>query len=122
MKNKILIVGITLTLLVVGLSGCTEENAVDNSADFDKLVGTWMATYHPVMEITFASNGSYHSSVAGWANYTWELKNGQIFYTYADGSTGGQDYLFSDDYNTLTLYVGSGELVYTKKQHGNIGL
>jgi len=57
MKKQLVIVGITLVLLVVGLSGCNEK-----STDEEKILGTWLGETSGDEETSifnFFSNGTY---------------------------------------------------------------
>lgn len=105
MNKKILIVGVIITLLTIGLSGCNEQTSTEN-----KFVGTWI--YEGSEELytdsfIFYDNGSvnciYHypgstNLLHQWNNYTMvenELKIGESVY----------EYKFSNDDKTLTLIM-----------------
>lgn len=93
--KKQLIIGIIVTLLVVGITGCTENSSDDRS----KFIGKWLSNQSLVF---FYSNGTF--DVVGLSDDgTWELRDGQLIMQFLSGSEEIVDYSFSNDYDTLTL-------------------
>ena len=116
MKKQLLIVGITIVLIVVGLSGCTDKKTVSDS---DKVVGTWIRTLEitedpettelivPVQLMTLNSDGTYISTVVPGSGTTdegnWSIEDGKFIITH--GEDIAYDYEFSDGDNILTLEI-----------------
>jgi len=118
MNKHLIVIGTAVLLLVVGLSGCT-DNVLN--PEMNGFVGTWKYEYEflggTVPEIiTFFSDGT--CTGAGYPNY--EIKDGKlVFIIYSEGNEMqfACDYIFSDNDNTLSLTtVGSSNTkVYTKQ-------
>ena len=110
MKKLILFLGIILTLLLVSLSGCTNE---DNNTDFDddlaKFVGTWRyGSESNQLKYTFNSDGTYSH---GTTNGTYEIEDGEL--VLHGFTTLRYEYEFSDNDNTVTIDLnGSGTVVW----------
>ena len=105
MKKQIIVVlGIIFILLIVGLSGCVDEE--------NKIVGEWRDqdgdTHH------FFSDGTYNS-ISGSTTQSgmWELKDEKLVFT-TSGGTITYNYSFSNNDKTLTL-SGPQTLILTKK-------
>jgi len=119
MKKQLIIVGIIVLLVVVGLSGCT-NNPFDTEKN--KFIGTWVHSesyldYLGNIEwtnktITFFSDGTcifpnQQSGVSG----TWTLKDGKIVCTVnvqGQSQTFYYDYSLSNDGKTLTVTDQNG--------------
>jgi hypothetical protein len=104
MKKQLVIIGITLLLLAVVLSGCNQVSNPQKS-DKDKFVGTWIENTNstPKSRITFFFDGTFVNPAASG---TWELKDGKlVMVTIAEGQieTNVCDYTFSNNDNTMTL-------------------
>lgn len=109
MKKQIVLFSLTFVILIVVLSGCTEQNT-PGSLD-NRFFGNWVNQVG--LNVTFASNGSCYSEVMGWACH-WEVKNGRLHYYYDNGDESYQDFTFSNDNMTLTVTMAGGNIVYTK--------
>jgi hypothetical protein len=120
MKIQLLIIGITLVLITLGLSGCTNNNFSSKSNE-EKLLGEWN-----VREInanatqyiaTFLSNNSvkatFPSGQESWDTYA--ITDQSLKFTkYGGGTT--FEYSFSDNDNKLTLIADWGQtLILTRK-------
>jgi len=112
MKKQLLIIGITLVLITVGLSGCSDNNLSSKSND-EKIIGRWTGTMSgttQIMTFQFYSNGSFFNSVGKqgvWGTYA-------MTDTTLVGTSGGVthtvEYSFSDNDNKLTFIETGGEL------------
>ena len=107
MKNKILIVGIIILLIVVGLSGCAENKSGDRA----KFIGTWYVQNDPrasLWSYTFYENGSFMSQDFTkepniiYENGTWNVKIGKKL-DITTNSTFTFNYVFSNLDKTLTI-------------------
>ncbi len=110
MNNHLLIVGITVLLICVGLSGCT--NPLD--PERNRFIGSWKADVVS-WAYTFFSDGT--CSIMG-ASGTYELKEGKlVVYTAGGQATTVWNYTFSNNDNTLTLEDVGGvlTLVFNKQ-------
>jgi hypothetical protein len=108
MKKQLLIIGITLILSIMGLSGCS-------STSEDKIIGDWISKMYddgdyvgrPDLYYTFYGNGTCCAYSIGH----YELRNcmsyvfagQQLIFTYSDGHKTIYEYSFSTDYNQVTL-------------------
>ena len=105
MKKHPIVIGMTLILLVVGLTGCTDNNV---SADRAKFIGTWYIIGYDKVSIAytwiFNENGSFiEIDSNGYYTYsTWNIKEGEIYI----GSIPSK-YAFSNNDKTITIYDGS---------------
>ena len=119
MKQQLLIVGITVVLIAVGLSGCINEdgNKADNSnvttdeAVFQRIAGTWDKEG---WSRVFALNGSYYE--ADFELGTWQVTNGKLIVILGDDDWTREydSYTFSDNDMTLTLTISSQTEILTK--------
>jgi len=105
MKKYLIVIGITLILLVVGFSGCTDNNA---SVDRAKFIGTWYiqaaAQIGHSWLYTFYENGSYITYNEGvYTNGTWNVKEGKKLDLYSNNSTMALSYVFSNDDKTISI-------------------
>jgi len=104
MKKQIMIVGIIVILLTVGLSGCNNTTISDE----ERIIGTW--------DVSMTSQGmniredrwefhSDHTYETARSNGTWKITNNKLILTYTTQtqSTKTMDYVFSNNYNTITL-------------------
>ena len=105
MKKQLIIIGIIVILLSVGLSGCNENTS---KSDEEKIIGTW--------DVSMTSQGkniredrwefrSDHTYETINSNGTWKITNNKLIlsYTTQTQSTKTMDYVFSNNYNTITL-------------------
>jgi len=115
--KKVLLVGITVVLLSLGLSGCTGDQTTENGngALDSRLFGTWKFT-HGVIEqtYTFFANGTFLFSDVEIGTYSTE--NGNLLFTYKEtGFTLTTQYSFDDAY-TLNITDENGQtMTYTKQ-------
>jgi hypothetical protein len=115
MKKKLIIVGVTVLLVSVWLSGCDENNNNNNNQlteEERKFVGTWR--WGDYNQLIFYSNktGDYNNFLM-----TWEIEDGILtlnFITIVGNLS--SDYYFSNNDRTLTLYSPDGEPVDYIKQ------
>ena len=108
---KQLIVGITVLFIVVCLSGCN-ENSNQLTEEESRFLGTWMLGDYN--QLIFYSNktGSFNTFTT-----TWEIKDGRLTIYFTDiGGNLSSDYIFSNNYRTLTLYGPDGEPAHYTKQ------
>jgi hypothetical protein len=123
MKKQLLIIGMTLVLLTVGLSGCNQVSNTINP-EINKFVGTWKNTTIEIIQgytqitntsYTFFSNGTFNrAKTTGY----YELKDGKLFMNYGKGTGIMYDYYFSNNNQTLTLtqtYNPNESKVFTKQ-------
>jgi len=92
MKKQIIIIGITILLNVVVLSGCF--NSDDSNSELNKFVGTWKhGTLQDGATIKFLSNRkcTYHDNSGKW-----EIKDGKLVIDLTD-----RDITLTFDYNFL---------------------
>lgn len=82
MKKQLLIVGITVLLLAVGLSGCTETNQQNGTSSEEyEFLGTWDCLCSTGEgTITFYSNGTvtYILWDLNESSGTWEIMDGEL--------------------------------------------
>jgi len=106
MKKRIMLVGITLFLLAIGLSGCTNNKTESSKINEEKILGQWTETIPGTplkVTMNFITNMSYYESINEtriWGTYTMTdetivLQNGKAANTF--------EYSFSNNNNTLTL-------------------
>ncbi len=113
MNKQFIAVGIILVLLVVGLSGCT-QNATDINADeAKKFVGTWKASEYDVHIFSLGGACKY-LNVTG----TYNTEDGQLTVDLNNGLKYTYYYSFSNNNTILTLtHVERGyTTIYTKQQ------
>lgn len=113
MKKQLVIIGITLGLLTVGLSGCTST-----SNDTEKFAGTWKDSLGNSM--TFNADGTYSTDL--WifgGSGSWDNKAGKIVFEHSGigGTTiTAYDYSFSNNDNGLEIKTSSGYIYQFTKQ------
>ncbi len=113
--HRIMFVGVICILVLLGLSGCMDQNAStgnDLPGDAGKLVGTWEG--EEGLFYTFSSDGDYlvKKTKAG----TWSLEREKLIIKYSSGLNFVVDYSFSENDKTLTMVSSSGDtFVYTKR-------
>ena len=102
MKKQLVILGIVVLFLVVGFSGCQEISVIDEE---DRFVGRWIDDKGYVKD--FFANGTY-ITYSSWGNnsYQWILKDEKLVLNTA-GMVTALSYVFSDNDNTLTLYLSN---------------
>lgn len=107
-RIQLLIIGVTLVLLVVGLSGCS-------STPNDKIIGDWISKMYddgdylgrPDLYYTFYNNGTCcvysvgHYELRSCMSY--RFVGQQLIFTYSDGHKSTYDYSFSSDNKQVTL-------------------
>ena len=109
MKKHLIVIGIVFVLLMVGLSGCTDNLF---SSDKNRFVGTW--TWLGITIYTFRSDGTYSGTAT---TGTYEIKDGKLIckadnYDYA----ASYYYSFSDNDNVLMLEgIGAESLTLNRK-------
>lgn len=126
MRKKIIIVGILFIILTLGLSGCNEENS--SRLDEERIVGTWIGSdifQNNTRNITmiFLSNKTYET-VATYNGYkitgkgTWKIFDNELFIdiTEPKSSKSKSDYIFSNNFNTLTIIDSTGKSIDFTKQ------
>jgi hypothetical protein len=104
MKKQLIIIGIIVMLVCIGLSGCTNTTISDE----ERLIGTW--------DVSMTSQGkniredrwefrSDHTYETISSNGTWKITNNKLILTYTTQtqSTKTMDYVFSNNYNTITI-------------------
>ena len=119
MKKQLIIIGIVFILLVVGLSGCMNENKQEEQNDNieNKFVGTWSGTsiYSAgSLIVTFSSDGTYLSNgdtdyftgfiYSGTSSGTWKINEG-LLVTHPDNGdpAGNFSYQFSNNDQKLDI-------------------
>jgi len=119
MNKQLMIVGITVLLLAIGLSGC-EENIIPISSEEGKFVGTWEhESAYNTITIMFKSDGKYESygqPIYGAGSY--EVRDGEISLNLSNTNLVlTYDYDFSNDDQGFTLISESGSsITYTKQK------
>lgn len=116
MRKQIVIFGIIILLIIVGLSGCFENNQSNENNEKNRFVGTWMLPGNVVnLTDTYFSDGTFTENVGGSGTY--DIKDGKLVKTYTNGNSRAYSYSFSNNDKTLTLTrVGSSyPEVYTKQ-------
>jgi hypothetical protein len=113
MKKQLVIIGIVVSLIIVGLSGCDSLKS-----DNDKFIGTWKVNdATSINEVTnvFFSNGT--STFSG-VSCKWEIKDGLLVIITPDLSTQSTfSYGFSKDDSMLILTpIGEGITIVMIKQ------
>ena len=107
MKKQLLLVGITIMLLTIGLSGCTQEDTT--SGEMKKFIGTWNADVNDVF--IFSENGACkYVDTSG----TYSVENNQLSTVLNNGQTRTYTYEFSDNGNTLALTTIPDNVVITE--------
>jgi hypothetical protein len=116
MKKQLHIFGITLLLLTIGLSGCTDNNLSSKSNE-EKIIGKWKATF-PNTNVTpisnFYINGSFLVTIAGqtaWATYAM-TDDTLAFSVQGSSETTTLEYTFSNNDNRLTCIEVDGDGEY----------
>jgi hypothetical protein len=98
MNKHLIVIGMTLMLLAVGLSGCNEISNPLTGNDDNRFVGTWKSNGST---ITFFSDGegSQYS-----LSFQWEIKDDKLVLEYQiAGSSTVYTYQFSNNDKSLTL-------------------
>ena len=116
MNKQFLVIGVFVFLLIVGLTGCTEEKDTSlnqNATEENKFLGTW---YNNSWTITFFSDGTYTESFQA---DPWEIKDAKLllYSDFSKVSFGLFDYDFSENDSKLTLtQVNNGKITVFTKQ------
>ena len=116
MKNKTLVIVISIILWTILFSGCNEKEINNNitPSEEDRFIGTWKSE-RGALTITFFSDDD--CSFFGLSGY-WEIKDEKlVITTYEVEQNIIYDYSFSNDDKTLTLTEGKkgGVSVFTKQ-------
>jgi len=103
LKKQLVIIGITLVLLAVGLTGCIDDKS--------KFVGTWteVNSVPPDSFIIFSDGTIVTPDGSG----TWELKDGKLVMIATEQGqtiTSVYNYTFSNNDNTMTLTNTKGQI------------
>jgi len=77
----------------------------EKDPDYEKVVGTWITEIDNIIR-TYREDGSVFNSLDGYDG-TWDIVNHKIVFTNKNGYTTDFDYIFSNNYNTLT-FIGIG--------------
>ena len=101
MKNKILLLGLSM-MLIVGSIACGN----------DRLEGTWVYNDRSGEETTYTFDGSNLIVVGLWARHTYTTSGNNIT---IDGDTG----IYSIDNDTLILTFDGYRQIFTRKGRGN---
>ena len=112
MDKKLIIIGITLILISITLSGCTI-----NKEEMTKFVGTWISEHQGYdYTIIFYSDGKYETINHIWGNGNYEVRDGQLILNQDNTNmVYTMDYIFSNDNQKFTLVYESGsQLEFTK--------
>ena len=113
MKKHLILIGATVLLLAVGLSGCNELNS--SPSEEDRFVGIWktdnsMALIDLGEVITFYSDGN--ASLSEFEGY-WEVKGEKLIIEIPDKKVKGKyDYIFSNNDDTLEITSNMLEMTY----------
>jgi len=98
MKKQFVIFGIIILLIVIGLSGCSENK--DN-----RFIGTWKRQ-EPSTKLTFFSDGTLTQDFIEGYEGNWEIKNGKIILSFSNNQATKEylyDFSFSNNDKTFTL-------------------
>ena len=98
MRKQLLLVGITIMLLTIGLSGCTQETTI--SGEMKKFIGTWNADETDVF--IFSADGSCAYTVFETPG-SYAINNSKLVVILQTGTTYTYTYEFSDSDTTLAL-------------------
>lgn len=117
MKKQLIIIGITLLLLAVGLSGCTDQSGGN------KFVVTWTYTggnfYYDTLHLYSdgALSGIYHDSYGtkGTDPGTWEATDTHLILHFTQFGDESYGYKFTSS-DTLVLTASWGETGIYKKE------
>ena len=113
MKKHLILIGATVLLLAVGLSGCNELNS--SPSEEDRFVGIWktdnsMALIDLGEVITFYSDGN--ASLNEFEGY-WEVKDEKLIIEIPDKKVKGKyDYIFSNNDDTIEITSNMLEMTY----------
>jgi PKD repeat protein len=93
-----------------GLTGNDSEQITvthpqEKDPDYEKVVGTWITESDNIIR-TYREDGSVFNSLDGYDG-TWDIVNHKIVFTDKNGYVADFDYIFSNNYNTLT-FIGIG--------------
>jgi hypothetical protein len=103
-KKQLIIIGIIVLLICVGLSGCTNNRISDE----ERLIDTWDVLMTAQGKNIREDRWEFHSDytyVTISTNGTWKITDNKLILTYTTQtqSTKTMDYVFSNNYNTVTL-------------------
>lgn len=103
MNKKIVVIGIFILTIVVGLSGCINNDNIveDENNELNNFLGTWKTdSYVTLKTLTFFSDGTGSSSSV---SIYWDLKDDKLVIDLLNGLRYTYDYTFTNDSDTLTL-------------------
>jgi len=115
MHKPLIIVIITIVLLTIGMSGCTDNTNGSSKVNEEKILGLWTETIPGTpltVTMNFVTNMSYYESINEtriWGTYTMTDK---MITLQSAGIKNTFTYSFSEDWNTLTLHQTGNEEVY----------
>jgi len=111
MNKQLVIIGITVLLITVGLSGCSNNQI---NTDKNKFVGSW-STVDGHAITTFFSDGSCSFPTVP-LKQKYDIKDGKLVITFEGQFTFTYSYLFSNNDNTLTLTLNgqTNSTVFTR--------
>ena len=114
MNKHLIVIGMTLLLLVVGLSGCNESS---NDVEKNKFLGTWISEHGWYnYTINFSSDGKYESHNHIWGDGTYEVKGGKLNLNMDNSNVVFTiDYMFSNNETFTLLYESGDSLLFTKQ-------
>lgn len=119
MKKQLVIIGITLILITVGLSGCDSTKQLTGQTPDQIIIGTWNS--ENIGYVTFYTNHSLKiitQSYLIWGEY--EITDDQLFLTY-QSQTRVFQYSFTDNNNKLVGTNQNGDpAVFTRVDSSEI--
>jgi len=113
-KKQLLIIGIIVLLICIGLSGCT--NTV--ISDEERLIGTWDVSMTAQGKNIREDRWEFHSDHTYEtisSNGTWKITDNRLILTYniQTQSIKTFDYVFSNNYNSVTLTdIDNSDVLY----------
>ena len=113
MKKQLMIVGIIVLLIFVGLTGCTEKEISDET----RLIGVWEKSSEDYIYYfrynsshTWDTSYEYEGITYSIGDGTWNISNNKLIITWTHPITETHiiDYVFSNNYNTITQNDATG--------------
>lgn len=110
MKKQIIICGITLFLIIVGLTGCFDNNSDGNNDNNgnggtldNRFFGRWKRNDSDDDFLEFKSNGSAYAEKAGVTiTGTWEVED-NIICIYSSEEDDCERFIFSNENTTFSI-------------------
>ncbi len=125
MKKHIMIIVITVLFISIGLSGCTQRKNTKVLTDEDYIIGTWINHTLIGQDVktviyVFSSDKTYEISgkfqdLDQKTNGTWEFSNNKLIF-YSKDQEQICDYVYSNNYNTLTITDPQNRIMEITKQ------